>query len=74
MKLEDLQYMNSRTNALFDFLREAHNFFDAPTHAGIVSSITANDDCELSIELANKRYINTFCIGVSGVNNEADHE
>lgn len=62
MKLEDLQYMNSRTNALFDFLREAHNFFDAPTHAGIVSSITANDDCELSIELPIKDELHRYSI------------
>lgn len=39
-----------------------HNFFDAPTHAGIVSSITANDDCELSIELPIKDELHRYSI------------
>ena len=54
MKLQDLVYMNARTNAVFAFLNEVRSFFDAVTHAGIVSSILANDECGLSIELPVK--------------------
>jgi hypothetical protein len=54
MKLQDLLYMNARTNAVFAFLNEARSFFDAATHAGIVSSILANEECALSIELPVK--------------------